>query len=460
MRPRRTSVFLTVCVAAFALTASPMANAGVSAPVRYSGVLANGATWTARVPASWNGSLVLFSHGFRIGPDNPAVDAPDEPTAEALLERGFALAGSSYARTGWAVDTAVADQLDTVDALGKLAGRPREVIAFGQSMGGLVSALLAERGGRRVDGALTTCGLVAGALNLNNHQLDGTYAVAELLLPGQRVQLTGFTTFDEANATVAALTAAVRQAQTTPAGRARIALAAALMNMTTWSTGGTPPAPEDWNAQQQAQYEGLLATLPFVVPARVTINAVAGGDSSWNAGVDYRSLASRSGRFPEVSTLYRQAGLDLARDLDRLTRGATIKPDFAAVRWLSATSVPGGRLAAPELTLHTLSDTLAPVEFEREYAGKVVRAGGANLLRQAYVSHIGHCAFTPAEHVAGLLAVHNRIRTGTWGNSTEPRRLQQVAQSLGLGPSAFVTYRPEPFVNDRADRLTRNGGAG
>jgi hypothetical protein len=147
--------------------------------------------------------------------------------------------------------------------------------------------------------------------------------------------------------------------------------------------------------------------------------------------------------------LYRAAGLDLKRDLDQLTRHATIKPDYDAVRWLSATSVPRGRLAAPELTLHTLSDTLAPVEFESQYAGKVRRAHSANLLRQAYVSRVGHCAFTPAEHVAALLAVQNRIRTGTWGASTQPQRLQQVAQSLGLGPAAFVAYQPEPFVNER-----------
>jgi pimeloyl-ACP methyl ester carboxylesterase len=159
----------------------------------------------------------------------------------------------------------------------KLVGKPREVLALGQSMGGLVSALLAEHG-HPVDGVLSTCGIVAGALNLNNHQLDGTYALAELLLPGQPVQLTGFTSSDEANATVATLTAAVRQAQTSPAGRARIALAASLMNIPTWLTGDVPPPDNDWAAQQQAQYEGLLATLPFVVPARVAINSVAGGE--------------------------------------------------------------------------------------------------------------------------------------------------------------------------------------
>lgn len=451
MLSRRAVVLLATITVATTVIASPAA-ADTSAPVRHSGTLSNGATWTARVPEQWNGSVVLFSHGYRGGADNPAVDSPNEPTAQALLTRGFALAGSSYAHTGWALDTAVQDQLDTVRALTRITGKPREVLAFGQSMGGLVSALLAERG-QPITGAFTTCGLVGGALNLNNFQFDGTYAVARLLLPGQDVQLTGFTTVAEANATVGVLTAAIHQAQTTPAGRARVALAATLMNMPTWSTGDAPPT--DWDAQQQAQYEWLSGILRFVLPARVTINALAGGDSSWNAGVDYRAMIARSQQFAEVAGLYRQAGQDLDRDLRTLNQGATIAPNPAAVRWLARTSTPTGRLSVPELTLHTLSDSLAPVEFQSEYAGKVARAHDSSQLRQAYISRVGHCAFTPAELVAGLLAVHNRVRTGTWGNSTSPEGLQRSAQALDLGAAAFIRYQPGPFVNDRADRLGR-----
>ena len=33
----------------------------------------------------------------------------------------------------------------------------------------------------RIDGALTTCGIVAGAIQLNNYQLDGEYVMAKLL---------------------------------------------------------------------------------------------------------------------------------------------------------------------------------------------------------------------------------------------------------------------------------------
>ena len=70
-------------------------------PAKYTGTLANGTTWVADVPANWNGTLLLYSHGF--GPLT-AADAPDPGTQAALLARGYALAGSSYDPNGsaWA----------------------------------------------------------------------------------------------------------------------------------------------------------------------------------------------------------------------------------------------------------------------------------------------------------------------------------------------------------------------
>ena len=76
-----------VLVAA-AATASPAA----AASTHFTGTLADGATWIADVPSSWNGVLLLYSHGF--GPLT-AADAPDPASAAALLDRGYALAGSS-----------------------------------------------------------------------------------------------------------------------------------------------------------------------------------------------------------------------------------------------------------------------------------------------------------------------------------------------------------------------------
>jgi hypothetical protein len=249
------SVGLAAAAAALALTGT--VPAGASPAGRHvTGTLPDGASWVADLPAQWNGTLLLYSHGFGF---LTAEDAPDPATSAALLARGYALAGSSYDPNGslWALDSAVHDQFGTLQAVESavLPARPRQVLAFGTSMGGLVSALEAQDGAGRIDGALTTCGIVAGAVNLNNYQLDGEYAMAQLLLPGQQVKLVRFTGAADALATAATLQAAAAQAQQSAAGRARLALAMAFINVPPWAAGqAAPPPPSDPAAQEAAQY--------------------------------------------------------------------------------------------------------------------------------------------------------------------------------------------------------------
>ena len=413
------------------------------------GTLPGGATWAAELPQDWNGTLVLYSHGFRPGPDNPAWDPGFDSTAQALTDRGFAVASSSYAAPGWALGTAVADQLGTLAAFASAAGEPARTIAFGTSMGGLVSSLIAETPDSGVDGAVSTCGLLGGGINLNNYQLDGIHALAELLLPGTQLQLTGFRTAEEAAVTINALMGAVQQAQATPEGRARLALAGALMNTPTWFSGDTAPGRKDYAAQQEAQYNWLLQTIPFVVGSRVSIVQAADGDSGWNQGVDYGSLLWASEQRRQVKALYRSAGMDLQGDLGTLTAAADIPPDPQALEWMDRTSTPHGELLMPVLTMHTLADILAPVEYMEDYEETVADAGAGRLLRQAYIERTGHCTFTDAERVAAVLAMDERLETGRWAKLAEPRQLDRSAESLGLGEADFIRYRPAEFVNDR-----------
>jgi len=447
---RRTLVPL-LAVAAFALgLPSPAAQAQPAHPTRHTGTLPDGATWIADVPADWNGTILLYSHGYIPGPDNPPRNSPNQPTADALLARGYALAGSSYSRPGWALATAAEDQLATLTAVRALTGRPRQVIATGTSMGGLVTAQLAERGGEQIDGALATCGIVGGGVDLHNSQLDGLHALNELLLaPDQRVKLVRFASFAEASATVQALTAAVQQAQTTPEGRARIAMAAALLQMPGWYTGLPKPAGRDYAAQEIGQYRGILDGLFRFETGRFDVEQSAGGNVSWNIGVDYRRLLARSDHAAQVRALYRRAGLSLRADLGRLTRTADVAPDLPAVRWLNDTSTVNGSLQMPVLTIHTTNDPLVAVQHEEEYAEDVRQAGDRRLLRQAYTDHPGHCTFTPAEFVAGVETIGSRIETGRWGTSATPRHLQRLAESLNLGGAAFVRFRPGEFLSDR-----------
>ena len=438
-----------VSVVALTMPASAAAAAAAPAAGHYTGSLPDGATWVADAPAPWNGTIILYSHGF--GP-LAAADAPDPATRADLLGLGYALVGSSYSGPSWwALASAVRDQFASLAAFERITGRPRRVIAWGTSMGGLVSALETQRARHRINGTLTTCGLVAGALNLNNYQLDGEYAINELLDPGQRIQLVRYATAGQASAAAAELVSVVARAQSTAAGRARIALAAALLNEPTWYNGSAPPGPRDYlgqEKQQEAELTGFVLT--FIVTGRYQIELAAGGNSAYTKGVRYARIMRRSSYRPEVAALYHAARLSLRRDLAKLTRHADITADPRAVATLARTSMVSGHLSVPELDIHTIYDQLVPVQQENWYRHRVRAAGPARLFRQAYVFATGHCNFQPAGYVAALHAVEHRLSTGRWGDRTEPAELNAAAAASGLGAYApYVRFRPPVLANAR-----------
>src|SRR5688500_19879777 len=76
----------------------------------------NGAPYRIRVPENWNGTLLIFAHGYRDKADHPGeIDnrnadvAPNAALEAPLLAQGFALAGSAYKDNGWAVEDAIQD---------------------------------------------------------------------------------------------------------------------------------------------------------------------------------------------------------------------------------------------------------------------------------------------------------------------------------------------------------------
>ena len=318
-------------------------------------------------------------------------------------------------------------------------------------MGGLVSAEESQNAGGRINGTLTTCGLVAGALSLNNYQLDGEYALNQLLDPGQQIQLVRYASAGQASAAAAALAAVTAAAQSTAAGRARIALAAALLNEPTWFTGTAPPAPTDYAAQEQQQADELANfVLPFIITARYQIELAAGGNSSFTKGVSYAGILRRSSFRPEVTAMYHAAGLSLGQDLANLTRHAGITADPGAVATLARTSMVSGRLSVPELDIHTIADQLVPVQQENWYRQRVHRAGSSPEFRQAFVDTTGHCNFQPAGYVAALHALEQRLGTGHWG-ATGPDALNAAAAATHLGAfDPYLRFSPPPLVNARS----------
>jgi hypothetical protein len=446
LRSRRT--FLGATAAACALLA-----AGITAPPaaaasgEFSGSLSDGTAWRAVVPDDWNGTLLLYSHGYQpsfAGPRAPATVAPNPATEQLLLEQGYALVGSTFESTGWAVPTAPGDQLESLDAaVDAIGDEPDHVLAYGTSMGGLVTGILAESAGEVISGAMPTCGLMEGGVDLNNYQLDGSHAINELLAPEQDIQIEGYASLGAAFGTAAALTAAVDAGQSTPEGRARVALAAALFHLPGTETG-------DSDAWQESMYALLTQTLGFVTPGRFDIETATGGSATWNVGVDYGKLFQQSEDRRRVAELYRAAGLDLKSDLALLTATAGTAPDAGAVETLNATSGLTGELQMPVLTMHTTIDILAPVQVEQEYAEDVRAQGETALLRQTFVDREGHCSFTPAEIAAGISVLEERVTSGHWGAAANSvPRLNALAASIDGSGSAFVNLPPMEFVGDR-----------
>ncbi|RZU32093.1 alpha/beta hydrolase [Blastococcus saxobsidens] len=454
-RSRATGLGCALAVSLSLVTASPAMAEESSGPQHYEGQLANeDTTWVADVPADWTGTVILYSHGYRPSfVPNDAANAPDDKTRQALLDRGYALVGSSYERSGWTLDTAAEDQLQTLAAFGATVGeQPSRVLAMGTSMGGLVTGQLAELPGAPIDGALSTCGLMHGGVDLLNYQLDGAHSIAELLLPeGADVQQVGFGgNLGAALGTAGTLSVAVQNAKNSPEGRARIALAAALFHLPRWAPNQAEPGPRDYEAQVDAQVAQLTGALSFYYIGRVDIENTVGGNPSWNAGVDYGALLQHADEREQVEALYRAAGLDLRADLDLLTDTASITPDEGALQENYAISELTGDLQVPTLSLHTTHDVLAPVQVQEEYAETVRQAGANGLLRQAVTHRLGHCAFTPAELVASVEALDQRVDTGHWGSVANPRQLDAAAERLDLGGSEILpNYRPAEWLGDR-----------
>src|SRR4029077_5666253 len=96
----------------------------------------------------WNGTLFLYSHGYVTplpGTPNPAKDVADAGTRAFMLSKGYALAGASYATTGWAIQQALPDQIAVLDEFQRQFRKPDRTIAWGHSLGGIITAGLIQR---------------------------------------------------------------------------------------------------------------------------------------------------------------------------------------------------------------------------------------------------------------------------------------------------------------------------
>jgi len=420
------------------------------------GTLSDGATYVIDVPANWNGAVLLYSHGYvDPGAPNPALDASDPYTSAYTLAAGFALAGSSYASTGWAVHEAIPDQIATLDVFESMFGTPLQTIAWGHSMGGEVTAALVQQYPARFAAAQPMCGVLSGSVGFWNQHLDAAFAF-NTLLAGGSLQVVHIANPTLNLGTAEAILAA---AQATPQGQARLALVSALSDLPGWFDPTTSePAPTDYATQEANEFLWLQSeSLPTEFAARAELEFRAGGNPSFNTGVNYKYQLSRSRDYAEVQALYAAAGLSLADDLTALNTAPRIAADPAALTYATDNIIFDGQLTVPVLTLHTTGDGVVSAENEKAYAIVVEEANNSSLLRERFIHRAGHCEFSPAEMITALQKLEMRLAKGSWDLTIST--LNEEAAALGPefnvinvdnapypAPPAFIDYQQLQFL--------------
>jgi pimeloyl-ACP methyl ester carboxylesterase len=124
------------------------------------------------MPAKFNGTLMVYSHGIRYNVNLPAIPvvspkgslidyspavSPSEEVTAALLAQGFALAGAGVQTQGWNLEEGVEAALQVITIARDKYSKINKVVTWGNSLGGLTSQALAEQYSGAVDAALPMC---------------------------------------------------------------------------------------------------------------------------------------------------------------------------------------------------------------------------------------------------------------------------------------------------------------
>lgn len=335
------------------------------------GTLESGALSLICFPESWNGTLVIFAHGY-VEPSAP-VALPDDEVGDvsvsaAVTGLGYAYATTSYRENGLVVLPAIEDVTQLVEAVrDRVKPDPTRSFVVGFSEGGLVAALTLERHPDLIDGALAGCGPIGDF----TRQID-YFGDARVLfdyyfpgvLPGTAVEIppqlrSGWTSAYEP-AVVAALTG-------DPARAAELARVAGIPIPDAVAAAASTIAQVLWyNVFATADAQERLGGNPYTNVGRQY--AGSSDDAALNAGV---------ARYEPVT----------------LARAALGQYD------------PSGDLPGPVVTLHTTGDPEVPFFHEALYHDKVEAAGRLDRLEQRSVDRLGHCTFTSPELFSAFLSL-------------------------------------------------------
>ena len=453
---------------ALALLASLAVTAGLTLPglpaqaadstTTRTGVIGQ-AAWTAKVPANWNGTLLLWNHGIRttVDPNRAAEWAPkgtDGDTTDALLAKGYALAGSSYRSNGFASRDAVNDDVALLAEFARQFGKPTRTYVWGSSLGGLITQMLAEERPDLVTAAAPACGVLSGAVPIGDQTLDTLLMVRAFFRPTLKV--TGYTSDAEAVRAFDLLKGSVMAALADPAtqtGAVGRLMAIAVLQ-------GLPLQTKNYNglstsSQAGAAAEGVLTQAGAAVLGSRDGIARTGGQPATNVGTSYLARVT-----PEAVARFQALGLpkDLlvsyASTLDRRVGRLAASPTARAkARTLGSVR---GRATRPTVTMHTEFDPFVTASNEAVFASRVTAAGATSRVLQLFVKPpsyadagtttgpgapygAGHCVFSSSQWMSLLATLEAFVATGQKPGSTT------VATIWKATPGLDPTFRPLPW---------------
>jgi pimeloyl-ACP methyl ester carboxylesterase len=419
----------------------------------------DGAKYTIKLPQKWNGTLLLYSHGYRFAePAPPSFDAVEtnaqvsstdndgtgsDTLSTQLLAAGYALAGSSYETNGWAVEDGVKAGKDLHDQFVKLVGKPKRTYVWGDSLGGLVTELLAENNPDWVDGAAPMCGAVAGPNYNFDVALDVAVAIKALIDP--TFKLTGYASADEAAANWKHASAAVQKAaaDTAGGGTAKVLFIAALVDA---PTATKTYDGHDISSQVKARVEMLLTALAFGTSGRYELEQRVKGNLSDNSAADYAKRIDES-----EAGLIKAVGGKVNTLEQTLAAAPKITADSSARDAAEKLGDTTGKIVVPTIAMHTEADPLVLVQNESVLAQRARSAHSAGNLAQVYIAPpksysetakapygAGHCNFSDTQRIGLITALDSWVRSATY-----PGRAG-VGPLLGQGYDALYVPGPWP----------------
>lgn len=318
------------------------------------GVL-DGAAYRIDVPSDWNGSLVIYYHGYAEHGASFHIAEHLHPDLQSLTERRYAVAQSAYSEGGWAVQQAYPETEALRHYFDHRYGHPKETFAVGGSMGGALVMITMELNPKPYAGGLDLCGAVGPT----------------------------FVSFDR-----------------------RFAMRAAFDDYFPGVLGSLVPVPSDFD-DTPAVRERITNALKANLASALLLRSLMGlhTDASVARDISYftfviADMQRRAGGNPFDNRNWIYAGTNpllTATDISLNESVRRYTGDKKARDYLIHHYTPTGRLGRPMLAVNTVYDPLIPASLLTLYNEMVESAGAGDRLVQQFVPRDGHCSITPEE---------------------------------------------------------------